>query len=157
MENSSNECAYLPFKYGAADLIADLMAQLADADAVVRQDAAVALGDMGHQAAEAVDFLRQRLLSENVSYHDRACAAWALSQIVEKDDSSVIADLLHVLQTEVASPVADRLRYHCGFALEELAGDDETLEFVRRSRAADPYWQEVDRLISEIPAAGEFR
>jgi hypothetical protein len=70
-----------------------------------------------------------------------------LSQIIEKDNKEVIADLIHVLRSEMASPEADRLRYYCGFAIEELASDHETLELVRHSREADPYWIRTNSLL----------
>lgn len=118
-------------------MIANLIAQLDDTDAVVRQDAAVALGDLGHQAAEAVDVLRQRLLSALVSYHDRACAAWALSQIVAPSDEQVVADLLHALQGSSVTPAADELRFYCAVAIQHLASDSYTVTVVEQLCAAD--------------------
>jgi len=117
-------------------LIADLIAQLEDANAVVRQDAAVALGDLGHQAAEAMSVLRHRLLLASLSYHDRTCAAWALSQIVEPGDEGQIADLLHVIRAET-SPYAGKLRYYCALALEKLCADEklQTVKELLRSDA----------------------
>lgn len=116
-------------------MIVDLVAQLDDPDAVVRQDAAVALGNLGYQAAEAVNVLRQRLLSAEMSYHDRSCAAWALSQIVEPGDEALVAGLLHVIQTET-SLYAGKLRYYSALALEKLRAD-ETLQTVKELLRSD--------------------
>jgi hypothetical protein len=129
----------------------ELLARLDDDDPFVRQDAAVALGDLGNRAAKTVDVFRLRLLSPNMTYHDRCCAAWVLWQIAGKGNKAVINELLHVLRTEITTPDADNLRCYCGYAIEELATDYETLEIVRRSRETDPYWIEVARLTADIP------
>lgn len=122
-------------------MIEDLLAKLDDPVAVVRQAAATALGDLGHQAAEAVAVLRQRLLSAQASYHDRACTAWALSQIVVKENEQVVGDLFHVLHTAVESPVADELRFYCAVAIQQLASDSETITILEQLCAADTYWR----------------
>ncbi len=122
-------------------MIADLLAKLDDDDAVVRQDAANALGDLGHQAAEAVDVLRQRLLSADLTSHDRTCAAWALSQIVPHGDVPIMADLLHVLRTATATPDADELRFYCAASIVSLGADPETMQTVKGLCAVDPYWR----------------
>ena len=111
------------------ELIEQLLLQLDDADPIVRQDAAIALGDLERDASFAVPHLLARLQSANVSPHDRACAAWALGRI---GSSAITRQLLSVLQSTADQPEADELRRCIAEAIEQLTSDCEVMLQVAR-------------------------
>lgn len=121
--------------------VAALLKQLEHDDPVVRQDAAVALGDLGHRAVDAVDALRARLLSIGMTFHDRTCAAWALAQIVNVGDTSIIAAMFDVFRSSTAIRDAEELRFYCAVAIHQLSRDVETLDAIQRLCSVDDYWR----------------
>ena len=66
---------------GWIELVDHLIERLDDPVAEVRQQAAIALGDLQDEGRRAVPVLLDRLQSSAITFHDRACAAWALGQI----------------------------------------------------------------------------
>jgi HEAT repeat protein len=64
--------------FGLNKLVEHLISKLDHHDAAVRQDAAIAIGELGEHANRAVPLLLDRLRSPLTATHDRMCAAWAL-------------------------------------------------------------------------------
>ena len=58
-----------------------LLVELDDLDPIVRQEAAMALGDFCPKDHPAVNVLIERLHSPQQTPNDRTCAAWALGRI----------------------------------------------------------------------------
>ena len=62
-------------------LFAEIQSKLDDPDPHIRGEAAIALADIGPRASRTIPLFLERLRSTNTTFHDRACAAWALPRI----------------------------------------------------------------------------
>ena len=116
---------------GWIELVDHLIERLEDPVAEVRQQAAIALGDLEDEGERAVPVLLQRLQSSAITFHDRACAAWALGQI-KHDSDQVVPALVAVLQETADQEEAGELRRYSAEAIERLT-DDPDRAFVGRS------------------------
>jgi hypothetical protein len=142
---------------GLADFLDHLISKLDDYDPEVRQEAAVALGDNCPKGHLAVDVLIERLRSTEQTFHDRACAAWALGRIGAKTQE-VVPILLALIEELKDQPAADQLRSFGAEAIENLTGEADVLIRVSRQCLADRFWQckmhglfLVERLLKRQP------
>jgi HEAT repeat protein len=103
-----------------------LLVELDDPDPLVRQEAAIALGDFCPKNHPAVNVLIERLRSTDQTPHDRACAAWALGRIGAKA-SKVIPVLLSVIEETRDQTEADELRSYAAEAIVNLIGEMDVL------------------------------
>ena len=114
--------------------------ELDDPDPLVRQEAAIRLGDFCREDHPAIDVLIERLQSPDNAFHDRACAAWALGRIKAKA-GEVIPTLLTLLEEMKEHPEADELRSYAAEAVERLTDDIEILTTVVRHCLHDRYFK----------------
>jgi HEAT repeat protein len=114
--------------------------ELDDPDPLVRQEAAIALGDFCRKDHPAIDVLIQRLRSSAQTPHDRACAAWALGRIRAKA-SEVIPILLALIKEVKDQADADELRSYAAEAIENLTGEADVLATVAQHYLADRDWE----------------
>lgn len=124
---------------GSLALIDHLIGRLTDADPLIRQEAAIALGDFEGQGRRAVPALLDRLRSSAITFHDRACAAWALGKVGSA--TAVVPALLEVLGGTADEPNADRLRRYAADAIVELTNDPDLLLSVARLCLVDRYFE----------------
>jgi HEAT repeat protein len=134
-----------------------LMAKLNDLDPIVRQEAAIALGDSCPKDHLAVNVLIERLRSPDHTFHDRACAAWALGRIGEKA-SEIIPILLALIEELKDQAEADELRNYAAEAVERLTNDIDVLTTVAQNCLQDRFWKcrmsglfLVERLLKRQP------
>ena len=119
-------------------LVNHLIERLDDAVAEVRQEAAIALGDLQDEGRRAVPVLLQRLQSSAITFHDRSCSAWALGQI-KHEPEQVVPALVLVLQ-ETAEEAAE-LRRYAAEAIERLTDEPSVLLSVARACLQDRFWK----------------
>ena len=131
--------------------------ELDDHDPLVRQEAAIGLGDFCRIDHPAIDVLIERLQSPEQTPHDRACAAWALGRIRAKA-SEVIPILLSLIEEMKEQAEADELRSYAVEAIENLTGEMDVLLTVTRYCLVDMNWQcrmkglfLVERLLKRQP------
>ena len=125
---------------GWIELVDHLIERLEDPVAEVRQQAAIALGDLQDEGRRAVPVLLQRLQSSAITFHDRACAAWALGQI-KHDSDQVVPALVAVLQETTDQEEAGELRRYSAEAIERLTDDPAVLLSVARACLQDRFWK----------------
>jgi HEAT repeat protein len=125
---------------GWLELVDHLIERLDDAVAEVRQQAAIALGDLEAEGERAVPVLLQRLKSSAITFHDRACSAWALGQIKHGSDQ-VVPALVAVLRESADLEAAGELRRYSAEAIERLTDDPEVLLPVARASLQDRFWK----------------
>lgn len=121
-------------------VIEHLVGRLNDTDPFVREEAAIALGDLDGEGGRAVSVLIERVRSAEVTTHDRACAAWALGRIGREQDA-VVPILLSVLQESAKQSDADELRCCSAEAIEALTDDDDALLSVARLCLVDQFYK----------------
>lgn len=114
--------------------------ELDDPDPIVRQEAAIALGDFCREEHPAINVLIQRLQSSDQSLRDRACAAWALGRIKAKA-SDIIPILLALAEEMKDQPEADEFRSYAAEAIERLTDDIDVLTTVARHCLRDRFWK----------------
>lgn len=117
-----------------------MLVDLDDPDPLVRQEAAIALGDFCPKDHPAVNCLIDRLGSFDQTFHDRACAAWALGRIGAKT-AGVVPILLALIDGLRDQDEADELRNYSAEAIENLTGELEVLAKVARYCLQDRYWK----------------
>jgi HEAT repeat protein len=117
-----------------------LLLKLDDPDPIVRQEAAIDLGDFCRKDHPAIDVLIERLRSSDQTPHDRACAAWALGRIGTKA-SEVIPILLSVIEETRDQVEADELRSYAAEAIENLTGEMDVLLKVAQLCLRDRNWK----------------
>jgi HEAT repeat protein len=134
-----------------------LLLELDDPDPIVRQEAAIALGDFCRKDHPAIDVLIDRLQSLEQTPHDRACAAWALGRIGAKA-GEVIPILLALIDELKDQPEANELRCYAAETIEYLSGELDVLVIVAQHCLRDPFWKcrmkglyLVERLIKRQP------
>lgn len=116
------------------------MLELDDPDPLVRQEAAIGLGDFCREDHQCIDVLIERLQSPEQTHHDRACAAWALGRIKAKS-SEVVPILLALIEAMQDQPDADELRSYAAEAVERLTDDIDVLTTVARHCLCDGFWK----------------
>lgn len=121
-------------------LLGELRAKLNNADPHIRQDAAIALADLGPRARAAIPLLLDRLRSSKETLHDRACAAWALPRIGVDGDQAVPV-LLEVLNETADQAEASELRYRAAEAVEAITDSLRTLVSLARRCLRDRFWK----------------
>ena len=125
---------------GSAKLLDHLTLRLDDPDPLVRQEAAIGLGDHCRIDHQAADVLVERLQSVDHTLHDRACAAWALGRIRARPTLTI-----PVLQSsmEQVSELADAggLRNNCAEAIENMTGELDVLLTVAHRCLQDQHWK----------------
>jgi HEAT repeat protein len=114
--------------------------ELDDPDPTVRQEAAIGLGDFCRGDHPAVNVLIERLRSPEQTYHDRACASWALGRIGAKS-FEVVPILLKLIEDTKDQVEANGLRHCAAEAIENLTGEMEVLMKVARYCLADKDWK----------------
>jgi hypothetical protein len=117
-----------------------LMIGLDDPDPLVRQEAAIGLGDYCRTDHPAIDVLIERLRSPDQTLHDRACSAWALGRIKRKA-AEVIPILLTLIEQMKDQPDADELRNHAVEAVERLTDEIDVLTTVAQRCVLDRNWK----------------
>jgi hypothetical protein len=121
-------------------LLAEIESKLNDIDPHIRQDAAVALADLGPHAPAAIPLLLDRFRSPEETLHDRACAAWALPRIGVDGDQEVPL-FLQVLDETADEPDADELRFRVAEAVEALSDSFRVLVPLARRCLRDRGWK----------------
>jgi hypothetical protein len=121
-------------------LLGEIQGKLNDADPHIRQDAAIALADLGPHARAAIPTLLARLSSPEEPLHDRACAAWALPRIGVNGDQAVPV-FLQVLNETGDQAEADELRFRAAEAVESLSDSFRVLVPLARRCLADRGWK----------------
>ena len=131
--------------------------QLRDPDPLVRQEAAIALGDFCRKDHPAVNVLIERLRSSEFTHHDRACAAWALGRIGART-SEVIPILLSVIEETRDQTEADELRSYAAEAIVNLISEMDVLLKLAQHCLVDRFWKcrmngllLVERLLTRQP------
>jgi hypothetical protein len=131
--------------------------ELDDPEPIVRQDAAIALGDYCREDHPCIDVLIDRLRSSDQTHHDRACAAWALGRI-KRRAGEVVAILLMLFDQFKDQTDADELRSFAGESIERLTDDIDILSSVAKHFLKDSYWScrmsglfLVERLLKRQP------
>jgi HEAT repeat protein len=134
-----------------------LLIELDDPDPLVRQEAAIGLGDHCRKDHPCIDMLIQSLQSPDQTLHDRTCSAWALGRIKAKA-GEVVPILLALIEKMRDHPEADELRSYAAEAIERLTDDTKVLTTVARRCLEDRYWKFrmhglflVERLIKRQP------
>ena len=142
---------------GLTKFLDHLISKLDDSDPLVRQEAAINLGDLSPKDHPAVDVLIERLESPDETHHDRACAAWALGRIGAKAQE-IVPILLALIGELKDQTEADQLRSFCAEAIENLTGEMDVLIRVAQRCLADRFWQcrmkglpLVERLLKRQP------
>jgi HEAT repeat protein len=125
---------------GLTNLVDHLNSKLDDLVPVVRQEAAIALGDFCRQDHPAIDVLIERLRSPEQTPHDRACAAWALGRIGAKS-FEVMPILLALIEDTKDKVDADGLRRSAAEAIERLTDDIDVLVTVSKHCLQDRFWK----------------
>ena len=121
-------------------LLGEIQSKLNDPDPHIRQDAAIALADLGPRACAAIPLLLDRLSSPTETLHDRACAAWALPRLgLDRDQAVPI--FLQVLNEAADQADAGELRFRAAEAIEALSDSFRTLVPVARRSVEDRYWK----------------
>lgn len=121
-------------------LLAEIQAKLHDLDPHVRQDAAIALGDLGLHARAAIPVLLDRLRSPEETLHDRTCAAWALPRL-GVDGHQAVPIYLQVLSETADQVHASELRYRAAEAVESLTESFRILVPLARRCLLDRGWK----------------
>jgi HEAT repeat protein len=116
------------------------MIELDDLDPIIRQEAAIGLGDFCREAHPCIEVLIERLQSSDHTLHDRACAAWALGRIKLKAEQ-VVPILVELLEQMKDQAEADEFRHYIAEAIERLTGDIEVLTTVARHCLRDRFWE----------------
>jgi HEAT repeat protein len=116
------------------------LVELDDPDPIVRQEAAIALGDFCRKDHPAIDVLIGRLRSPDQTYHDRACAAWALGRIGAKA-GEVVPILLRLIEELNDQPEADVFRCFAAEATERLTNEVAVLTTIACRCLVDRFWQ----------------
>jgi hypothetical protein len=114
--------------------------ELDDPNPLVRQEAAIGLGDFCRIDHPCIDVLIERLRSSQQSHHDRACAAWSLGRIKAKA-AEVIPILLTVIEETKDQAEAGELRRYAAEAVERLANDIDVLMSVAEHCIVDTAWE----------------
>jgi hypothetical protein len=142
---------------GLTNLVDHLMSKLDDPEPMVRQEAAIALGDFCRGDHPAIDVLIERLQSPEQTFHDRACAAWALGRVGAKS-FEVVPILLKLIEDTKDQVEANGLRHCSAEAIENLTGEMEVLMKVARYCLDDKDWKcrmrglfLVERLLKRRP------
>jgi hypothetical protein len=131
--------------------------ELDDPDPLVRQEAAIGLGDYCRKDHPAINVLIERLRSYEHTFHDRACAAWALGRIQAKS-GTVVPILVALIDELTNQPEADEFRRFAVEAIENLTGELGVLVTVAQHCLRDRAWEcrmkglfIVERLIKRQP------
>jgi hypothetical protein len=134
-----------------------LLVKLNDPDPLVRQEAAISLGDFCSRDHRAVNVLIERLRSLGHTFHERACAAWALGRIGARA-SEVIPILLALIEETAGHAGADELRSYAAEAVERLTDEIDVLVTIARHCLTDRFWKcrmsglfLVERLLKRQP------
>jgi HEAT repeat protein len=114
--------------------------ELDDPDPIVRQEAAIGLGDFCRGDHPCIDVLIERLRSPDQTPHDRACAAWALGRIKAKA-GEVVSVLVALIGDLKDQPEADVFRRFAAEAVERLTQDSDVLTIVARQCVHDRAWE----------------
>jgi HEAT repeat protein len=114
--------------------------ELDDSNPIVRQEAAIGLGDFCREDHSCIDVLIERLQAPEQTLHDRACAAWALGRIKRKT-GEIIPILLSLIEEMKDQPDADELRSHAVEAIERLTDNIEVLTTVAKHCLQDRCWK----------------
>jgi HEAT repeat protein len=117
-----------------------LVYQLDDSDPLVRQEAAISIGDFCRIDHPCIDLLIERLQSPEQSFHDRACASWSLGRIKARAEE-VMPILLSLIEETKDQPLADELRRFAVEAVERLTDDSDVLTTVARQCVHDRAWE----------------
>ena len=125
---------------GWIELVDHLIERLDDPVAEVRQEAAIALGDLQEEGRRAVPILIDRLSSTAITFHDRACAAWALAQI-KHATATVVPALMEAFKQTADQEEAGELRRYAAEAIERLTDDPIVLLSVAHACLADRFWK----------------
>ena len=115
------------------------MEKLDDPDPLVRPEAAQHLADCCPKDHLAVSVLIERLRSSDQTFHDQACAAWALAQIGARA-SEVVPILLSVIEETRTRAKANELRHHAVHAIENLTDEMDVLMIVAQHCLRDRHW-----------------
>jgi HEAT repeat protein len=121
-------------------LIEHLIERLNVTDPFVREEAAIALGDLEGDGGRAVTVLLERVQSAEITTHDRACAAWALGRI-GREQEVVVPILVGLLHEAAKQSDADELRRCLAEAIESLTDDDDLLLKVARLCLMDQFYK----------------
>lgn len=121
-------------------LLAEIQAKLNDFDPHIRQDAAIALADLGPHARAAIPILLARLSSPEETLHDRECAAWTLPRI-GVDGDLTLPIFVQVLDETVNQVEAGDLRFRASEAIEALSDSFRILVPLARRCLADRGWK----------------
>lgn len=116
------------------------MIELDDLDPIIRQEAAIGLGDFCREPHPCIEVLIERLQSSELTMHDRACAAWALGRIKIKAEK-VVPILVGLLEEMKDQAEADEFRRYVAEAIERLTGDIEVLTTVAQHCLRDRSWE----------------
>lgn len=125
---------------GWIELVNHLIERLEDPVAEVRQEAAIALGDLQDEGRRAVPVLLERLQSSAITLHDRSCAAWSLGEI-KHDSDQVVPALVAILQETRDQEEAGELRRYSAEAIERLTDEPAMLLSLARGCLADRFWK----------------
>ena len=123
--------------------------ELNDPDPLVRQEAAIALGDFCREDHPCIDVSIERLQSTEQTHHDRACAVWALGRIKAKA-GEVVPILLTLIDEMKDQLEADEFRSYAAEAIERLTGDIDVLTTVAKSCLGDGFWKSRMRGLSLV-------
>ena len=123
---------------GLTNLVDHLQVKLDDPDPLVRQEAAIALGDFCREDHPAIDVLIDRLQAPDQTLHDRACSAWALGRIKSKA-AEVVPILLTLIEELKDQDDAGELRRYSAEAIERLTDDIEVLTTVAQNCLRDRF------------------
>ena len=121
-------------------LLGEIQSKLSDLDPHIRQDAAVALADLGTHARSAIPFLLERLGSPESTIHDRTYAARALPRI-GVNEQQALPILLTVLDESSDQREADELRFRVAEAVEVLCDSFRILVPLARRCLQDRGWK----------------
>jgi HEAT repeat protein len=125
---------------GFVMLLGEIQMKLNDPDPHIRQDAAIALADLGPHARHVIPILLDRLRSPETTFHDKTLAAWALPRIGVRSDDA-IPTLLAVLEEAGDQPEAGELRRYAAEAVEHLNDSFRLLVPLARRCLTDPFWK----------------